>query len=163
MDAKRLESLALRYVGRYATTRAKLRDYLLRKLGEADWEGEGAPDPDALVARMAEFGYVDDRLFAEQRGAALGRRGFGARRIGMAFRAAGIDVADGEEALATARDGALEAALALARRRRIGPYAAEVPDRPGREKAIGILVRGGHDAGLARRIISCAPGELPIE
>jgi len=53
MDAKRLESLALRYVGRYATTRAKLRDYLLRKLGEADWDGEGAPDPDALVARMA--------------------------------------------------------------------------------------------------------------
>lgn len=163
MDAKRLESLALRYVGRYATTRAKLRAYLLRKLGEADWEGATAPDPDALVARMAEFGYVDDRVFAEQRGAALGRRGFGARRIGLAFRAAGIETEDGEEALATAREGALEAALALARRRRIGPFAAEVPDRPGREKAIGILVRGGHDPALARRIILCSPGELPVE
>ncbi|QJU57942.1 RecX family transcriptional regulator [Sphingomonas sp. AP4-R1] len=161
LDAKGLEALALRYVGRYATSRAKLRDYLLRKIGEADWAGEAAPDPDALVARIAELGYVDDRAFAEQRAAALGRRGYGARRIGMAFRAAGIEAEDGEEALASAREGALDAALALARRRRVGPYAAEPLDRPARERAIAMLVRGGHDPGLARRIAMSEPGEIP--
>lgn len=161
LDAKGLQALALRYVGKYATSRAKLRDYLLRKLNEAEWVGEGAPDPDALVARMAELGYVDDRAFAEQRAAALGRRGYGARRIGMAFRAAGIEEEDGEDALAAAREGAFAAALALARRRRVGPYAAEPPDRPSRERAIAMLVRAGHDPALARRIVMSEPGHEP--
>jgi regulatory protein len=161
LDAKGLEALALRYVGKYATTRAKLRDYLLRKLDQAEWSGEAAPDVEGLVARIAELGYVDDRAFAEQRAAALGRRGFGARRIGQAFRAAGIDAEDGEEALTGARDNALEAALALARRRRVGPFADEPADRAGRERVVAMMVRGGHDPALARRIAACAPGEIP--
>ncbi|PZU11050.1 MAG: RecX family transcriptional regulator [Sphingomonas sp.] len=161
MDAARLEALALRYVGRYATTRAKLRDYLLRKLDGAEWAGADPPDPAALVSRMAELGYVDDRLFAGQRAAALGRRGYGARRIGMALRAAGIEGEDGEDALEVAREGALAAALALARRRRIGPFADEMPDRPAREKAIAMLVRAGHDPVLARQIASSPPGQIP--
>ncbi|MDO6416423.1 RecX family transcriptional regulator [Sphingomonas sp. BIUV-7] len=163
MDAGRLESLALRYVGKYATTRAKLRDYLLRKLREAEWQGPVAADIEGLVERISTLGYVDDRAFAVQRGAALERRGYGARRIGLAFRAAGIEAEDGDEALATAREGALEAALALARRRRLGPFASVPPDRPGRERAIATLVRAGHDPALARRIVSSAPDELPVE
>jgi regulatory protein len=161
LDAKGLEALALRYVGKYATSRAKLRDYLQRKLDEAEWAGESAPDPDGLVARIAELGYVDDRAFAEQRAAALGRRGYGARRIGMAFRAAGIEAEDGEEALAAAREGALAAALALARRRRVGPYASEPADRPARERAIAMMVRAGHNPSLARRIVMAEPGAIP--
>ena len=47
---------------------------------------------------------------------------------------------------------AVESALALARRRRIGPFAEGVADRETREKHIAILVRGGHDFTLARRI-----------
>jgi regulatory protein len=161
LDAKGLETLALRYVGKYATTRAKLRDYLLRKLDQAEWAGEAGPDVEGLVARVAELGYVDDRAFAEQRAAALGRRGYGARRIGMAFRAAGIDAEDGEEALVAAKERALEAALALARRRRVGPFADEPADRLLRERVVAMLVRAGHDAALARRIAGCAPGEIP--
>jgi regulatory protein len=161
LDAARLEALALRYVSRYATTRAKLRDYLRRKLDGAEWGGASVPDVDGLVARMAELGYVDDRAFADQRAAALGRRGFGARRIGQAFRAAGIAAEDGEEALAAAQENKLEAALALARRRRIGPFAEAPTDRAAREKAIGALVRAGHDPALARRIAMSAPGEIP--
>lgn len=161
LDAKGLESLALRYVGKYATTRAKLRDYLLRKVDEAEWTGETTPDVNGLVGRIAELGYVDDRAFAEQRAAALGRRGYGARRISIALRAAGIEAEDGEDALAFAQARALDAALALARRRRLGPYAEHPADRSARERAITILVRAGHDPALARRIASSDPGEIP--
>lgn len=163
IDAARLESLALRYVGKYATTRAKLRDYLRRKLDAAKWTGPAPPDPDAIVERMSALGYVDDRAFAGQRAAALGRRGYGVRRIGQALRAAGVEAQDGEDALDGARDGALAAVLALARRRRIGPYAEAPVDRPTREKAIATLVRAGHDPALARRVASSNPGEIPSE
>ena len=70
LDPARLERLALRYVERFATTRAKLRRYLERKLRERGWGADAAPDTAALVERMAALGYVDDAAFAEARVAA---------------------------------------------------------------------------------------------
>ena len=82
LGPQELERLALFYAGRYASTRAKLRTYLVRKLRERGWEGEGEPPVERLVERFSALGYVDDRAFATARADALGRRGYGARRIG---------------------------------------------------------------------------------
>ena len=43
LNEERLHELALFYVGRFATTRAKLIAYLSRKLRERGWEGERQP------------------------------------------------------------------------------------------------------------------------
>src|ERR1700754_4873632 len=103
-----LERFALRYVERYATTRARLSDYLKRKIRERGWAGAGPPDPAALAGRMAELGYIDDRAFAEARAGAMGRRGLGARRVNQALRHAGIESGDAE-AVAPAIEAAAEA------------------------------------------------------
>jgi len=151
------------YAGRYATTRAKLAFYLARKVRERGWDGDGPPPIDELVERMAALGYVDDRSFATARAASLGRRGYGERRIGLALRAAGIDDEDSAPARAMARETAWAAALRFAERRRIGPFAAAAPDRVGREKAMAALLRAGHPADLARRLVNAGPGEIPEE
>ena len=161
LDAETLEQAALSYAGRYATTRAKLVAYLMRKLRERGWSGAGAPPVDALVERMAALSYVDDRAFASARAAALTRRGYGARRVGLALRAAGIEEEDGAEARALAAEGAWEAALRFAERRRIGPFAAAEPDRPGREKALAAMLRAGHPVDIARRLVAARPGQVP--
>lgn len=163
LDKDGLERLALFYAGRYAVTRAKLAAYLVRKLRERGWGGEGEPPVERLVARFAELGYVDDRAFADARGAALGRRGYGARRVDEALRAAGIDVADGEAARAQAQEDAWAAALRFAERKRIGPFAVAPLERPAREKALAAMLRAGHPMGIARRLISAAPGEMPSQ
>lgn len=163
LDADRLQALALRYVGRYATSRAKLRGYLLRKIQDAEWAGDAAPDVDALVARIADLGYVDDRAFAEAKAASLGRRGYGVRRVSTALRAAGIEGEDGADALDVAREGAWAAAVALARRRRLGPFAATPPDRAGLERAIAILARAGHDPRLARNVLTGNGEETDVD
>jgi regulatory protein len=160
LDAAGLEQTALNYVGRYATTRAKLAAYLSRKLADRGWSGPDEPPVEAVVARLAGLGYVDDRAFARARAASLSRRGYGERRIGAALRAAGIGREDAQGWQDDAAD-ALAAALRLAERRRIGPFAAVEPDRAGREKALGILLRAGHPPALARRVASCRPGEFP--
>ena len=160
LDEPALERLALNYVGRYATTRSKLGAYLLRKLRDRGWSGPGEPSVEAIVARLASLGYIDDRAFANACAAALKRRGYGERRIREAFRAAGI-AAEDAELWEGAGAGGLEAALRLARRRAIGPFAAEMPDRAGREKAFAILLRAGHPPDLARRVAYCRPGEFP--
>lgn len=161
LDAERLEQAALFYVGRYATTRARLAAYLRRKLAERGWAGEEAPPVDALVARMARLGYVDDRAFAAARVASLGRRGYGARRVGEALRAAGIEEADAADAKAEADAHAWQSALRFAERRRIGPFARTEMDRDACEKSLAAMMRAGHPPNLARRIIWARPGEVP--
>lgn len=166
LDAEGLERLGLFYAGRYATTRARLADYLRRKLRERGWSGSGPPPVDKLVERFAGLGYVDDAAFARAKTGALLRRGYGERRVAQALKAAGI----GGDALAPARDeaerGAEEAALRFARRRRIGPYAEAPPaddreDRAARDKAAAAMLRAGHRIDLVRRILDAPPGELP--
>jgi regulatory protein len=163
LDAGALERLALHYAGRYATTRAKLRSYLSRKVRERGWDGEGAPPLDALIERFAELGYVDDQAFASSRAASLGRRGYGARRVEMALTAAGITEEDGAAAREQAREQEWAAALRFAERRRIGPFAERLAEPAAREKALAAMLRAGHPLDLARRLVRAPPGEVPEE
>ena len=158
LDAAALERLALRYVERFSTTRARLAGYLVRKIRERGWAGPAA-DPPALAEKLAELGYIDDRAFGEARAAAMGRRGLGKRRVTGALHQAGIAEQDREAIIPAVEDRALETALSFARRRRIGPFATTVAERAEREKQIAAMIRGGHDFTLSRRIASLAPGE----
>lgn len=161
LDRPALERLALAYAGRYAATRAKLRQYLVRKLRERGWGGEGEPPVEKLVERFALLGYVDDKAFAAAKADGLTRRGYGARRVDAALRAAGIDEPDGAPALDAARAEAWAAAMRFAERRRIGPFAAEQGDRGSRQKALAAMLRAGHPLDLARKLVNAAPGDLP--
>lgn len=158
LTPQKLEELAVRYVGRYATSRAKLCAYLSRKLRERGWEGQNAPDLEALANRFAELGYIDDAAYALSKAQALSGRGYGKRRLVEKLRVAGIAEEDGAAAHAHAEAQAVAAALRFAERRRIGPFASHEPDRSQREKAIAAMVRAGHSFALARAIASIAPG-----
>ncbi|MBB3764217.1 regulatory protein RecX [Sphingomicrobium lutaoense] len=151
--------MALRYVGRYATSRAKLAAYLARKLRERGWEGEGDPPIDSLVERFTELGYVDDAAFAANKARSLTARGYGARRLGDALYAAGIAESDAEEANRIAESQKIDAALAFARRRRFGPYAQKRETDPARrEKQVAAMLRAGHPYGIVRKILDLSPG-----
>ncbi|WP_084446039.1 regulatory protein RecX [Sphingomonas sp. TDK1] len=156
-----LDRLALRYVERFATTRARLAAYLTRKLRERGWAGEGAPDPEAVAERMAERGYVDDRSFAEARVRAMGRRGLGARRVAMTLRHDGIDAADTAELEEAIAADAWASALVFARRRRFGPFSATPADRDLHKKQVAAFLRAGHAPEIAHKILRMAPGEEP--
>lgn len=158
LDLAALERLALRYVERFATTRGRLADYLRRKLRERGWQGSQAADPDAVAARMVELGYIDDRAYAEAKAGTMAQRGLGARRVTGALRQARVGAED-INALAEGTDArALEAALAFARRRRIGPFADAPAEREMRERQIAAMARAGHPFALARRLAEAAPG-----
>ena len=159
LDEDALRDLALRHVARFATSRGKLLAYLNRKLRERGWSGERPADPQALVERFADLDYIDDAGYAVMKSASLARRGYGARRVGEALRAAGIAEADRQQADAqTARD-AWAAADRFARRKRLGPYATAALDPKQRDKAIAAFLRAGHAYALARRWVDAAPGE----
>ena len=167
LDQTALHDLALAYVARFATTGAKLENYLRRKLRERgtaeEAEGEPGIDIPALIARMIALGYVDDDAYARMRARGLSARGFGARRIDQALHAAGV----GEQIRAGHAPGEAErrrAAAQLARRRRFGPYVPDAgdpspagPDRQkAREKAVAAMLRAGHEFAHARFILEAA-------
>lgn len=158
LNEEKLKELALAYVARFATSRAKLAAYLARKLRERGWEASGEPPIEALVAQAAEAGFVDDAAYALAKSRALTARGYGSRRVRQALHAAGIGEADGEAARDHAREEAVEAALHFARRRRFGPFAAETPDLAKREKALAAMVRAGHDFHLSKVIVGLESG-----
>lgn len=153
LDPARLEELALAYVARFATSAAKLDGYLRRKLRERGWDGEADAPIGPLVERFVEAGYVDDAAYARSKSGSLLRRGYGRRRIDQALGAAGIDEAIREEVRASTT-AQRRAALALARKRRFGPFAAEVPDRAQREKQLAALLRAGHPLDIARELMN---------
>jgi regulatory protein len=163
LDANSLRDLALRHVARFATSRGKLLAYLNRKLRERGWEGEQPADPDALADRFVELGYIDDAGYAAMKSAALGRRGYGARRVGEALRAAGLAENDRGAANAQAAADRWAAADRFARRKRIGPYGAGPLDPRQRDKVIAAFLRAGHDHETARRWVDAPPGDPPAE
>lgn len=158
LDPATLEELALRYVGKYATTRAKLSAYLRRKVRERGWDGAHQPDPEALANRFSQAGYIDDSAYALSKSRALTDRGYGKRRVADKLRLAGVGEDDGQAARQHAEEQALAAALRFAQRRKLGPFAAQPLDRPAREKAIAALVRAGHSFALARALAEMTPG-----
>ncbi|WP_375398055.1 regulatory protein RecX [uncultured Sphingomonas sp.] len=159
-DHAAVERLALRYVERYATTRRRLAAYLTRKV-RLSGATDASIDIAAIVERIAGLGYVDDRAFGEGRATAMTRRGAGARRIAGALRHAGLDRDDADAIMPAIAARAMEAALAFARRRRIGPFAVEAPDHALRDKHMAAMLRGGHAPALARRVVAMAPGDDP--
>ena len=161
LDSARLQDLALAYVARFSTSAAKLERYLRRKLRERGWDGEGEPQVAALVERYVDLGYIDDEAFARARSGSLLRRGYGQRRVRQALGEAGI-AEDLRERVRPGEGETRRAALALARRRRFGPFGSEAPDKPLREKQIAAMLRAGHPLDNARQIVD-APSAAEAE
>ncbi len=161
-----LRDLALHYAARFASTGARLEAYLSRKIRERglaeDSDGRAIdPDLSALVARLAELGYVDDDAYARMRARDLGARGYGARRVEESLRHAGVgDVL--RAAHAPGEAASRRAAVLMARKRRLGPFGrAEDEADPlaagkTREKAVAAMLRAGHQYEHVKAILAAA-------
>ncbi len=154
--------MALAYVARFATSAAKLEQYLQRKLRERGWEGEGEPDVPAMVNAYVERGYVDDAIYARAKAGDLLRRGYGGRRVKQALGQAGIGESVADD-VAPAEHAARTAAAHLARKRRFGPFAADPADREKREKQIAAMLRAGHTFEHVRAVLDASDEDSVIE
>jgi regulatory protein len=124
---------------------------------------EGRDCAKGIVERFVSRGFVDDAGYARAKAGDLLRRGYGARRVGQALNAAGID--EEIRSRAAPGEGARRAAvLALARRRRFGPFARGGADdalspeerRRAHEKRLAAMLRAGHNHGDAQAMLAFA-------
>ncbi|HYC03278.1 MAG TPA: RecX family transcriptional regulator [Azospirillaceae bacterium] len=163
VTADYLERAALHYLERFASSSANLRKVLMRKVDlSARAHGtdreEGAAWVDALVKRYVDSGLLNDRLYADAKATGLQRRGGSTRMIRQKLSAKGLEEADIDEALSGlegAEEGTadIKAALAYARRRRLGPYRLPEDREARRDKDMAALARAGFDMRTARRVV----------
>ncbi len=108
------------------------------------------------MGRCQRSGLVDDRRYAVGGVASLRRRGASARLIGAKLSSKGVsrDVAAG--AIGNEADAEREAAWALARRRRLGPYRPR-ERQAFREKDLAAMARAGFGFALAKSVIDGEP------
>ena len=162
LGAARLDELALAYVARFATSRAKLTRYLSRKVRESEWSDEvdAMTACEAVADRMEALRYLDDRQYAVMRAGAMTRRGLGVRRVKAQLYVDGIAAENSGEAIETAEGAAVAAAVGFARRRRFGPFAMQASDDPKqRERQVAAFLRAGHSLAITRRILAVPPGD----
>jgi regulatory protein len=162
LNSLKLRDLALRYVGRYATSQAKLIAYLQRKVKERGWDdAENQPQIDALTDDFVRLGFVDDVSFANARARSLSQRGMGMRRVNEELRAKGISEENSQQARELAEAECWQAADRFAKRKRIGPYATNAAPPELQQRQFQAFLRAGHDFDIAKTFVRAMPGEHP--
>ncbi|MCX8500326.1 MAG: RecX family transcriptional regulator [Alphaproteobacteria bacterium] len=171
-----LHNVALFYLERFSATAEMLRRVLTRRVERAARAGvideagksNALETVNRLVAQAVTAGLVNDALYAEARAVSLLRRGksptwmmqdLAERGIAQESRTAAIDKL--AETYGDHQNLTVEAALTLARKRRIGPYRLpdESPLEPEEQnrrrlREMGIMARAGFDYQTAAEVIS---------
>ena len=159
-DERSLREAAMAHLARYEATRDGLLRVLDRRIARwaraQDTDIEGAVDAARAAARrvadaLASSGALDDGRFATRRASLHARSGRSARLSRVLLGAAGVPAPLAEAA--SARDPALEleAAVAHARKRRLGPFGPEDADR---RRALASFARAGFGSETARRVLA---------
>lgn len=163
MDLAWLEERALQYAARWETSAASVATLLERKiLKRCERTGESPVLTlemiPALVARLIERGYVDDRRFAAGALERARRRGVSTSGIRARLATKGISESLVEELLAAeAPEIEIQSAWKLARRRRLGPYCDDPAERrASRDRQLGVLSRQGFEDEIALQIVDAS-------
>jgi regulatory protein len=170
---ERLRTRALRHLARYACSRARLRRVLLRSARRSAAESlVQAPDllrqVEEVLDQLEQRGLLDDEAFAVGRLRRLVDGGKPLRVAAGRLEAEGIDREIVRRALGQLRaegaDTDLAAAVAFARRRRLGPWRPRGDDTDAGSRDLLRMCRAGFPTALARRVLSAAhPDELARE
>ena len=152
---------AQRYLQRYEASEARVRRLLWKRVQRAQsFHGgtrqEAQPFVEAVIQRLLDAGALNDARFAEAWIDTLRRRGNSTRMISHKLRQKGVAQEVIRESLRNedSADAELEAALAYAKRRRLGPYRIPPDDNhPRRQKDLASMGRAGFAFDIARQIL----------
>ncbi|MEL0019315.1 MAG: RecX family transcriptional regulator [Rickettsiales bacterium] len=124
---------------------------------------EGAMAIAQIIERFQAVGYIDDQGYAVMYAGSLFRRGSSLRAIRYKLVQKGVPEDTIETALAglaeSVADPDRQAAVAYARRRRIGPWRQERREEA-RDRDLAALGRQGFSYGIARWVVDAESPEI---
>lgn len=164
LDQAALLRAAMDHLARRSDSVQGLQRALARKIAKARAKDQcRIDDPEAAIARVTEQivgkGLLSDRRFAESRALFLTGRGRSRLQIAADLAARGVDRETTQSVLASRERGdERAAAIAYARRRRLGPFRSS-QRREKRLNDIAAMQRAGFDLALASAIIDALSAE----
>jgi regulatory protein len=172
ITAKYLQNAAAFYLERYPSTAEGLRRVLNRRVMKAKMLDAPIMDDvkqaiEAVVQKFVDAGVIDDKAFAQTKARSLHRRGTSTRRTLQKLQMAGVDRATLDTAM-KGLDQELDtdpvqrerqAAMAHARRRRLGPYRVTGDRKEHRLRDLASMARAGFAYDLARKVIDAESAE----
>jgi len=167
----RLHNIAVHYLERFSASREAVRRVLERRAFKANRVHEGDPEQartwiTEILDTLQRQGFLDDSRYAETAARSLAARGHSLRAIRSRLAAKGVDRDHVDSALhrlaedmapagrdAQDTDPDLVAALAYARRRRLGPWRLPEVQAEHRHKDMAALARRGFSSETVRKIL----------
>ncbi len=175
--AESLARAALDYLGRFAASEEGLRRVLRNRLRRVALRDDTFAADDVkqkslqqeienIIVRFKKSGALNDGAFAEMKAGNLRRAGRSRRYIQQKLAQSGVrqgavaealETVDADQSSDEVQDNAeLQAAMTLARRRRLGKYRATKPDAEQGRKDLGTLARAGFSLDVARRALGAS-------
>lgn len=161
---------SLRYLGRYASSKAQLERVLKNKIAkrpDLDPQGAYAAFP-ALITKLENLGYLDDEAYARGMSVSLIRSGKSDARIRQKLQEKGLTadlIQSGLEharerlGLDNAREQALTGALICLRKRGQGPYLRADREAKEPDRVLGMLARAGYSYDIAKAALNLSRDE----
>ena len=164
LSTKWLHRQAVTYIERYQGSEKRIRQILWKRVRRAQ-SFHGGEDAEAssmiheVIAQLRAEGRIHDTRFATDWAISLQNRGSSSRMIRSKLQQKGLGQQAIEEALhVLSQSGEAweeEAAMAYARRRRLGPFRVPYDDSwERRQKDLASMARAGFGFGLAKKILS---------
>lgn len=160
MTKPRLKNIGLYYLKRFESSVANLRNVLRRRVNDYAYHTPEFVKQEAydwieeLLVDFQRVGYIDDARYSELKIKDYVSAGKSPRYIQGKLREKGIDENLIEKLISEQEYDPYEAAIRLARKKRIGPFsAAEEIRRERRSKDLAILVRAGFDYDVAVKVL----------
>lgn len=159
-----LRQAVLDYLDRFAASVRRLDQLMQRKIKASAAAHGDDPTPllavlPDILAALAKQGLLNDRDLAEAKTRSMIRRGGSRMKIRANLAGKGIDAETADLALERMKqefdDPDLEAAVAYARRRRLGHFRTDPESRAAnRQKDLAAMARAGFALSLARRALT---------
>lgn len=159
-----LRQAVLDYLDRFAASVRRLDQVMQRKIKASAAAHGDDPAPlqaalPAILAGLTKQGLLNDRDLAEAKARSMIRRGGSRTKIRANLAAKGIDAETADAALVRMKlefdDPDLEAAIAYARRRRLGRFRGDPDSRnEHRQKDLAAMARAGFAPSVARRALA---------
>lgn len=166
-----LHNAGLYYLQRYAASTAQFRNVMQRKI-DTSCRHHADQDKDAcrrmledMIVRFSGNGLLNDAVYLRGMVHSLRRRGLSQRMIVTKLQSKGLGEAEIEDALASfneenqATPDSVEwaAAVKLARKKKLGPYATGPVDA---KKAMAAMARAGFSFDLCRRVLALGADDV---
>jgi regulatory protein len=163
LESKHLKDIALDYLAKFASSSTKLKQVMKRRIDLSARAHDDDPAPllsemDRVLVDLIAKGILNDATFAVMMTKSLAKRGGSQRKIEASLAAKGVSRADTAQAMEKLRedepDAEMAAAVAFAKRRRLGAFRARTDDTPERRrKDLGAMARAGFRMDVAKKAL----------